>query len=169
MQEAELNDALSRMRLQLLKEGHFSQVPTQQRDSQGIQQQQGHWGGGLQIPSSGTNGWLSDTGAMSQPVAPGARTLPTQPAVGSPQSWSGAAASPVTAAGSTPEGMDQAAALWGGGLFASDPQKIWSGGSCREPSCRPSYPNLCLSLCSESCMRCAVGITLDRAMQDSRT
>ena len=136
MQEAEhINDALSRMRLQLLQEGHFSQVP-QQRDSQGIQQQQGQWGGGLQVSSSGSNGWLADSGAISQPAAPGPRTLPTQPAAGSPQSWSGAAASPVTAAGSTPEGTDQASALWGGGLFASDPQKIWSGGSCREPSCR---------------------------------
>jgi hypothetical protein len=138
MQETELNDALSRMRLQLLKEGHFSQAPAQQRDSQGGVQQQGSWAAALQAPSSATIGWLAD-GGSSLPGAAGPRTLAPQQSAGSPQSWSGAAASPATAAASTPEGADQAFAAWGGGLFANDPQKIWSGGElattmAREPS-----------------------------------
>ena len=138
MQDTELNDALSRMRLQLLKEGHFSQASAQQRDTQAGTQQQGPWGAALQAPSSAGNDWLAD-GSTSLPGAPGPRTLAPQQCAGSPQSWSGAAISPATAAASTPESADQAFAQWGGGLFANDPQKIWSGGELcttitREPS-----------------------------------
>ena len=128
MQEAELNEALSRMRLQLLKEGHFSQLSGQpQRDSgisQGLGlQQAGQWGPSLQAPSSSTNGWLPDAGGLGQAGVAVSRTLQEQGA-GS-NAWS---APQMTAAGA-PEPAEHAAGVWGGGLFASDPQKIWSGGA----------------------------------------
>ena len=134
MQEAELNEALSRMRLQLLKEGHFSQLSGQQRDSgisQGLGlQQAGQWGSTVQAPSSSTNGWLPDGSGLGQSGVAVSRTLQQQGA-GS-NAWT---APPMTIAGA-PEPADHGAGVWGGGLFANDPQKIWSGGaySSHEPS-----------------------------------
>lgn len=138
MQESELNDALSRMRLQLLKEGHFSQLPGQQRDgaiaSQGLglpQQLPQSWGPVLQSTSSSPNSWLPEGNGLLQAPANRVATDRTQPmplsVAGSSDGWT-STAGPQLGNADLPK---QGNGIWGGGLFANDSSSIWSAG---EPS-----------------------------------
>lgn len=136
MQESELNDALSRMRLQLLKDGHFSQLSGQQGDlavSQaglGLPQQMPHsWGPSLQSSSSSPGHWQPDPNGLGQYAANratdnGSQAMPPAIGAGSSDGWaSSAGGHPVSA-----DLSDQGNGLWGGGLYANDQHNIWSAG-----------------------------------------
>jgi hypothetical protein len=134
MQESGLEDPLSHMRLQLLKDGHFSRLPGQQRDlglSQGVgqQQQQSLWSTSLQSASSSPSAWLSGVRGAAQSQAPEHKpvdkTLPMSRAVGgSSEGWPSTAGSTVNPL----DGHDPASGLWSGGIFANEVHNIWSGG-----------------------------------------
>lgn len=134
MQENGLDDPLSRMRLQLLKDGHFSRLPGQQRDlglSQGMgqQQQQSLWTTSLQSASSSPNTWTSGANGVAQAPTienqavdkdlPMSRTLG-----GSSDAWPSTAGSTIASV----DGQDPGNGVWSGGFFANEPHNIWSGG-----------------------------------------
>lgn len=136
MQESELNDALSRMRLQLLKDGHFSHLSGQQGDlavSQaglGLPQQMPHsWGPTMQSSSSSPGKWPPDTNGLGQYAtdrAPdnGSQAMPPAIGAGSSDGWASSAGGLAVSA----DLCDQANGLWGGGLYANDLPSIWSSG-----------------------------------------
>ena len=133
MQERELNDALSRMRLQLLKDGHFSQLTGQQRDlaiSQGLglpQQMPHSWGPSLQSASSSPYSWLPDVNGLSH--LPGNQgTAGTQPMLPAGAGSTDGGASSADPQLGPADLHDQGNGLWGGGLYANDPHNIWSAG-----------------------------------------
>lgn len=129
-----MDDPLSRMRLQLLKDGHFSRLPGQQRDlglSQGVgqQQQQSLWSTSLQSASSSPITWMSSANKAAQvPAAEDSavdKTLPMSRTVGgSSDAWPSTAGTTIAPV----DGQDTGNGLWTGGFFANEPHNIWSGG-----------------------------------------
>ena len=143
MQEGDVNDSFSRMRLQLLRDGQLSQMQQRQQQQPVMSQalpgvaQLDMWSGDATPPGPGQNVWGGqfNTGMQAPGIGGQSGDKHSPNAVSNPQgpstsdAWVASPGSRVNAE-SPPEQHDNA--LWSGSPFGGISRSIWSGGELRD-------------------------------------
>ena len=142
MQEGDINDSFSRMRLQLLRDSQLSQMQRQQQGSGSISQSLGlniqpdMWSNDAPASGHGQNGWGGHVNALSHTPGIGGPSgdKHSSNAPGNPEG-PGASDARTTLSGdhakadSAPEQSETG--LWSGSPFGGISRSIWSGGECK--------------------------------------